>query len=130
MEESNAKIQNISAENLMKVRTHLEQVSTEIRICQETLEDSIDLISNKLNPDQPQTIQTINKTDDSKLEEKSVQRIITEDEDLVHQDEVFEAIIRFSEIAEEEGDDLDSLIEDKKKLKESSQAKKVKLNIE
>lgn len=125
MEESNAKIQNISAENLMKVRTHLEQVSTEIRICQETLEDSIDLISNKLNPDQPQTIQTINKTDDSKLEEKSVQRIITEDEDLVHQDEVFEAIIRFSEIAEEEGDDLDSLIEDKKKLKESSQAKKV-----
>ena len=127
MEESNAKIQNISAENLMKVRTHLEQVSTEIRICQETLEDSIDLISNKLNPDQPQTI---NKTDDSKLEEKSVQRIITEDEDLVHQDEVFEAIIRFSEIAEEEGDDLDSLIEDKKKLKESSQAKKVKLNIE
>ena len=130
MEESNAKIQNISAENLMKVRTHLEQVSTEIRICQETLEDSIDLISNKLNPDQPQTIQTINKTDDSKLEEKNVQRIITEDEDLVHQDEVFEAIIRFSEIAEEEGDDLDSLIEDKKKLKESSQAKKVKLNIE
>ena len=130
MEESNAKIQNIPAENLMKVRTHLEQVSTEIRICQETLEDSIDLISNKLNPDQPQTIQTINKTDDSKLEEKSVQRIITEDEDLVHQDEVFEAIIRFSEIAEEEGDDLDSLIEDKKKLKESSQAKKVKLNIE
>ena len=130
MEESNAKIQNISAENLMKVRTHLEQVSTEIRICQETLEDSIHLISNKLNPDQPQTIQTINKTDDSKLEEKSVQRIITEDEDLVHQDEVFEAIIRFSEIAEEEGDDLDSLIEDKKKLKESSQAKKVKLNIE
>ena len=130
MEESNANIQNISAENLMKVRTHLEQVSTEIRICQETLEDSIDLISNKLNPDQPQTIQTINKTDDSKLEEKSVQRIITEDEDLVHQDEVFEAIIRFSEIAEEEGDDLDSLIEDKKKLKESSQAKKVKSNIE
>lgn len=130
MEESNAKIQNISAENLMNVRTHLEQVSTEIRICQETLEDSIDLISNKLNPDQPQTIQTINKTDDSKLEEKSVQRIITEDEDLVHQDEVFEAIIRFSEIAEEEGDDLDSLIEDKKKLKESSQAKKVKSNIE
>ena len=130
MEESNANIQNISAENLMKVRTHLEQVSTEIRICQETLEDSIDLISNKLNPDQPQTIQTINKTDDSKLEEKSVQRIITEDEDLVHQDEVFEAIIRFSEIAEEEGDDLVSLIEDKKKLKESSQAKKVKLNIE
>ena len=130
MEESNAKIQNISAENLMKVRTHLEQVSTEIRICQETLEDSIDLISNKLNPDQPQTIQTINKTDDSKLEEKNVQRIITEDEDLAHQDEVFEAIIRFSEIAEEEGDDLDSLIEDKKKLKESSQAKKVKLNIE
>ena len=130
MEESNANIQNISAENLMNVRTHLEQVSTEIRICQETLEDSIDLISNKLNPDQPQTIQTINKTDDSKLEEKSVQRIITEDEDLVHQDEVFEAIIRFSEIAEEEGDDLDSLIEDKKKLKESSQAKKVKLNIE
>ena len=130
MEESNANIQNISAENLMNVRTHLEQVSTEIRICQETLEDSIDLISNKLNPDQPQTIQTINKTDDSKLEEKSVQRIITEDEDLVHQDEVFEAIIRFSEIAEEEGDDLDSLIEDKKKLKESSQAKKVKSNIE
>ena len=88
------------------------------------------MISNKLNPDHPQTIQTINKTDDSKLEEKSVQRIITEDEDLVHQDEVFEAIIRFSEIAEEEGDDLDSLIEDKKKLKESSQAKKVKSNIE
>ena len=56
--------------------------------------------------------------------------ILTEDEDLAHQDEVFEAIIRFSEIAEEEGDDLDSLIEDKKKLKESSQAKKVKLDVE
>ena len=126
--ESNSKL-HLEEEELLKVDENLQEILQELKVCQEAIEDSSEIVQGVLNPEAQ--ISEVKKEDllnDNISDAMKNVKVLTESSDPKHVDEVFEAYIKKIDESEDKTIDIDNeedFMEEKKKLKENKQTKKV-----
>ena len=124
--ESNSKV-HLEEEELLKVDENLQEILQELKVCQEAIEDSSEIVQGVLNPEAQ--ISEVKKEDllnDNISDAMKNVKVLTESSDPIHVDEVFEAYIKKIDESEDKTiDNEENFMEEKKKLKENKQTKKV-----
>ena len=124
--ESNSKL-HLEEEELLKVDENLQEILQELKVCQEAIEDSSEIVQGVLNPEAQ--ISEVKKEDllnDNISDAMKNVKVLTESSDPKHVDEVFEAFINKTDESEDKTiDNEEDFMEEKKKLKENKQTKKV-----
>ena len=121
----NSDLHNENTSGLRVIKKNLQEIMNELTVCQEAVQESFEIVSGILNPEN-NILKIQNGVEDTTKDEKDVNiTFITENKEIKHYDEVFEAFIKDSDHKILDQDDKEDIQEAKEKLKESKQTKKV-----
>ena len=124
--ESNSKL-HLDEKELLKVDENLQEILQELKVCQEAVVESSEIVQSVLNPESQ--ISEVKKEDllnENISDAMKNVTVLTESSDPKHVDEVFEAFINKTDESEDKTiDNEEDFMEEKKKLKENKQTKKV-----
>ena len=124
--ESNSKL-HLEEKELLKVDENLQEILQELKVCQEAVVESSEIVQSVLNPESQ--ISEVKKEDllnENISDAMKNVTVLTESSDPKHVDEVFEAFINKTDESEDKTiDNEEDFMEEKKKLKENKQTKKV-----
>ena len=122
--ESNSKL-HIEVE-LLKVDENLQEILQELKVCQEAIEDSSEIVQSVLHPEAQISEVKKDLLNENISDAMKNVTVLTESSDPKHVDEVFEAFIKKTDESEDKTiDNEEDFMEAKKKLKENKQTKKV-----
>ena len=123
--ESNSKL-HLEEEELLKVDENLQEILQELKVCQEAIEDSSEIVQSVLHPEAQISEVKKDLLNENISDAMKNVTVLTESSDPKHVDEVFEAFIKKTDESEDKTiDNEEDFMEEKKKLKENKQTKKV-----
>ena len=121
----NSDLHNENTSGLPVIKENLQEIMNELTVCQEAVQESFEIVSGILNPEN-RIMKIHNEVEETAKDEQDGNiTLITENKEIKHYDEVFEAFIKDSDHKILDQDDKEDIQEAKEKLKESKQTKKV-----
>ena len=121
----NSDLHNGNTSGLSVTKENLQEIMNELSVCQEAVQESIEIVSNILNPEDKILKMQSDEEDTTKVDKEGNITLIPENKEIKHYDEVFEAFIKDSDHKLLNKDDQEDMQEAKEKLKDSKQTKKV-----